>query len=160
MTETSYTPAATPASPAEAATKLETLSKNSEWASKVLTGSGPHVREFNDLIAKRSGSDKLDQVIAGTAEVPWLETTMNGELSTYKLATTVADLRERGLDDATIKQAISGAAVSKAEFDAVKRLHEDRLGDATWTANLLKGAAKERRELTLAQVVLAGGWTA
>ena len=62
MSETSYTPAATPATPAEAGAKLDALSKDSDWASKVLTGSGPHVREFNDLIGQKercrqAGSD-------------------------------------------------------------------------------------------------------
>lgn len=159
MTE-SYTPAATPATPAEAATKLETLSKNSEWASKVLAGSGPHVTEFKNLIAKKSAADRLGQILDGTFEAPLLETTINGELSSYKVGTMIADLREIGLEDAAIRQTIEAKPVSKTEFDAVKRLHADRLGNAEWTAKLLKGGATERRELTLMQVVLAGGWAA
>ena len=160
MSETSYTPAATPATPAEAGAKLDALSKNQDWASKVLTGSGPHVREFNDLIAKKSGSDKLDQILNGTIEPPILETVMPGELSTRNVMTSVADLREIGLEDAAIRQVVEGKPVSKTEFDAVKRLHADRLGNPEWTAKLLKGGASERRELTLMQVVLAGGWAA
>ena len=158
MSETSYTPAATPATPAEAGAKLDALSKNQDWASKVLTGSGPHVTELKDLIAKKSGTDRLGQILDGTFEAPILETTINGELSSYKVATMVADLREVGLDDATIRQAVEGSPVAKAEYDAVKRLHADRLSNQEWISKLLKGAAAERRELTLMQTVLAGGY--
>jgi hypothetical protein len=148
----------TATTPAAAAEKLDSLIANPEFRTKLLASGAAETREFHELMAAKSGGDRLGQIIAGTAEMPLLETTMNGELSTYKIATTVADLRERGLDDATIRQTITGASVSKAEFDAVKRLHEDRLGDADWTSKLLKGAAKERREFTLMQVVLAGGY--
>ena len=124
----------------------------------MLTGSGPHVREFQELVAKKSGGDKLDQILTGTIEPPLFETVMPGELSTRNVMTSVADLREIGLEDATIRQVVEGSPVAKAEYDAVKRLHADRLSNQESISKLLKGAAAERRELTLMQTVLAGGY--
>jgi hypothetical protein len=149
----------TATTPAAAAEKLDSLIANPEFRTKLLASGAAETREFHELMAaKSSGENKLDKIIAGTAEVPWLETTMNGELSTYKIASTVSDLRERGLDDATIKQAMESHPISKTEFDAVKRLHAERLGNAEWTSKLLKGGATERRELTLMEVALACGY--
>jgi hypothetical protein len=153
----SYVPAATPATAAEAATKLDTLAKNLEWAKGVLTGSGPHVQEFQDLVSKSGSADKLDLIIAGKIEPPIFETTVNGELNSYKIATTVADLRERGLDDATIRQAISNAPVSASERDAAKELRAVRLSDKEWTAKWLAGDRSAQKEMTLLNIIISGG---
>ena len=99
MTE-SYTPAATPATPAEAGAKLDALSKNQDWASKVLAGSGPHVREFNNLIAKKSGGDTSRPNHGRHVRGAIVETIMDGELSIVQRQDLIADLREIGLEDA------------------------------------------------------------
>ena len=156
MTE-SYTPGATPATPAEASARLDTLAKNSDWASGVLTGSGPHVREFQELVAKKSGGDKLDQILTGTIEPPLFETVMPGELSTRNVMTSVADLREIGLEDATIRQVVEGKPVSRAEHDAVKALKADRLSDKEWRAKFLAGDRAAVRDMALMNIVIVGG---
>lgn len=157
MSEESNLPAP-PATPAEAAARLDGLMADPKWASKMLSGNGPEVRELHDLVAKKSSGDKIDQIIAGTVEPPIFETLHEGQLSTRNVMTSVADLREIGLTDAVIRQAIEGKPVPRAEYAAVKRLHADRLANAEWTAKLLKGGAVERRELTLMQIVLACGY--
>ncbi len=158
MTE-SYTPAAPPATPAEAGAKLDALSKNQDWASKVLTGSGPHVREFNDLIAKKSGSDKLDQVIAGTAEVPLVDLVTDRQLSTYNQLIAAADLREIGVSDSAIRQIFEKKPVSRAEYDAVKALKADRLADKEWRAKYMANDRVAVRDMALMNIVIVGGHT-
>lgn len=148
---------AAPATAAEAAARLDILSADAAWSAKVLAGHGPAVREFQDLVAKKSGGDKLDQIIAGTAEVPPFETVMGGELSTHNQMLTAGDLRDVGLSDGAIRQVFENKPVSRAEYDAVKRLHGDRLKDADWTKKLLGGDKVAHRDLLLMQVVLNAG---
>ena len=161
MTDFSGLAAAVLTARTEAGAQLDGLIANPEFRSKLLAAGAAETRQFHELMAAKSGGEnKLDKIIAGTAEMPLMEATTNNELSTHKIATSVSDLREVGLSDDEIKQAVTGAPVSKAEYDAVKRLHADRLGNPEWTAKLLKGGATERLELTRMQVVLAGGWAA
>ena len=159
MSETSYTPAATPATPAEAGAKLDALSKNSDWASKVLTGSGPHVREFHDLVGKKSGADKLDQIIAGTAEVPLVDLVTDGQLSTYNQLIAAADLREIGVSDTAIRQVFEKKPVSFAEYNAVKGIKADRLADKEWRAKYMANDRVAVRDMALMNIVIVGGHT-
>ena len=147
-----------PAPPTEAAARLDALTLDKDWCAKVLSGSGSQVRELHELIAKKSGVDKLDQIIAGTAAAPMLETVTGGALTIHNQMLAAQGLREAGLSDATIRQAFENKPVSKAEFDLVQRLHKERLGNAEWVARLLKNDAATRREFMAAMVVMNLGF--
>jgi hypothetical protein len=102
--------------------------------------------------------DQLDKIIAGTAKVEPFETTTGGQISTYNAMQTAAGLREIGLTDSQIKQALAGKPVPKAEYDAIKTMRSDRLGNQEWTAKYLKGDAQARREMALMNTVIVNGY--
>jgi hypothetical protein len=154
----SYTPAAIPATPAEAGARLDSLLATPEWASQLTSGSGPHVREFSDLMAAKSGTDRLGQIIAGTAEVPMIETVTAGQLSTYNQMLSAADLREIGVSDSAIRQLFEGKPVSRVEHDAVKALKADRLSDKEWRAKYLANDRAAVRDMALMNTVIVGGF--
>jgi hypothetical protein len=104
------------------------------------------------------GGDQLDRVIAGTAKVEPFETTTGGQISTYNAMQTAAGLREIGLTDSQIKQAMAGKPVPKAEYDAIKIMRSDRLGNKEWTAKYLSGDAQARREMALMNTVVVNGY--
>jgi hypothetical protein len=104
------------------------------------------------------GGDRLDQIIAGTVKIEPFETTTGSEISTYNAMQTAAGLREIGLTDSQIKQAMAGQPVPKAEYDMIKMLRSDRMGNTEWTAKYLKGDAQARREMALMNTVIVNGY--
>jgi hypothetical protein len=65
-------------------------------------------------------------------------------------------LRQLGLDDATVVQAIDGAAVSPQEVAMAKMMKAAKLSDAAWTDRWLKGGLLEKSEMTKINVILRG----
>jgi hypothetical protein len=104
------------------------------------------------------GGDRLDKIIDGTAKVEPFETVTGGEISTYNAMQTAAGLRDIGLTDPQIKQAMAGKPVPKAEYEAIKIMRGDRTGDPAWTARYLKGGAPEVRQMALMNMVIANGY--
>jgi hypothetical protein len=160
-------------SPTEAAARLEMMKmappatglaarlENDEWRQALLAGNGPHVKEFNDLLQKKAeADDRLDKIVAGTAEVPFMETVTGGQITTRNAIQAAEDLRGFGLNDESIKQAIAGTPVSRAEYDAVKILRGDLMADKEWSAKLLAGDPAATREFTLMNTIVANGYVA
>lgn len=154
---TSITPAA-PSTPAEATARLDVLTADPAWAGKLLSGSGPVVKEFQDLMKMKTAGDPIASILDGTAVSPLIETVTDGKLTTYKQMLGVEQLREAGVGDEGIRQLFEGKPVSKAEYDAVAAMRADCLGDADWTKKLLAGDRATRREFTLMNIVLVGGF--
>jgi hypothetical protein len=147
----------TPATPAAAAAKLDSLVANPDFRTKLLAAGAAETRQFHELMAAKSGGDKLDQVIAGTAEVPLVELVTAGQLSTYNQMISAADLREIGVGDLAIRQVFEKRPVSRAEHDAVKALKADRLSDKEWRAKFLAGDRAAVRDMALMNIVIVGG---
>jgi hypothetical protein len=148
-------------SPAQAAAKLSDLMNSDEWREKYLAGSGPAVRSYNELAAKKAeaeADERLDAIVAGTAEPPWLEMTTGGQITTRAAMQTAEQLRGFGMNDEQIKQVLSGARVSRAEYDAIKLLRADRMGNRDWTTKLLAGDFQAGREFALMNTVIANGY--
>jgi hypothetical protein len=159
---------ALPVTQEQAATATATLAerqKNPEWNAKLvsMTDGYPEKREFAKLMDASSrdtakGESRLDKIIAGKAQVEMGEVTTSGEISTANAIKTVETLRDAGLTDPQIKQALSGAPVSKAEYEAVRIIKSDRLGNREWTQRYLAGGAQERREMLLINTIISNGY--
>src|SRR5258707_948834 len=113
------TPGASPAPPANAAearSRIDALIADKEKGAKLLSGDAEVNREYRDLRAKADNPDPADQVaVALSGEI--------GEMpdSTVKmLAETAGMLREVGLSEPVIEQALRGHAVSEQEFKLVE----------------------------------------
>jgi hypothetical protein len=104
------------------------------------------------------GGDRLDKIIAGTAETSTAETTTGGQISTRQAMESAGWLREAGLTDPQIKQVLSGQPVPKAEYEQIKLLRSDLIGNKEWAAKLTSGDAKAGREFLLMNTVIANGY--
>ncbi|HEY1982968.1 MAG TPA: hypothetical protein VGH13_23050 [Xanthobacteraceae bacterium] len=155
--ETSVAQTAAGSAAEQAVAKLAERQKNSDWTAKVLSGSGPEVKEFHELMAAKSGGDKISAIIDGSAEVSSFEVTTGGELSTYNQMQSAEWLREMGIDDKSIRQILTGAEVSKQEFDAAKTRRSDRMQDAEFVKRWLSGNREAAREMTLLNIIIASG---
>jgi hypothetical protein len=104
------------------------------------------------------GGDRLDRIIAGTEKVEMGEVTTGGSLSTANTIKSAEWLREANLTDPQIKQALSGKPVAKAEYEAIKILRSDRMGNKDFVAKWLGGDAQAKREMLLMNTVIANGY--
>lgn len=147
----------------EAAAKLSELMADKAWAAKLLSGDGPQVKEFAQLMAAKSGSagegDRLDQIIAGTIADPApFETVTNGQLTTRNQITSAEALRDLGVSPGAIRQVFEAKPSSRADYDAVRNLKADRLGDQDWIKRYLAGDRTAVRDMALMNIVLVGGY--
>jgi hypothetical protein len=146
-----------PTTAAEAKVRLDHLSRDPKWGEKLIAGDTDTLKGFRDLsalAAEAQPGDQLDRVIAGTAERPMMETVTDGQLSTGKLMSAVEGLREIGLSDDAIKEAINGGKNSAVIHRAVQELKTKLFGDPAWVKRYLDGGAIERRQATLISIAL------
>jgi hypothetical protein len=151
-----------PTTPAQAKARLDQLSRDESWRQDYLNGNPNARKEFARLTAQAAstdtGSDRLGQVLSG-AGAPGRaadEPTVQGELPTHDLVSAVSDLREIGLNDAQIRQAVEGSKVSRAEFQAAQTLHNALYSNPDWVKLLMSGNTDCRREATLLSIILSG----
>jgi hypothetical protein len=127
-------------SPQQAAARLQDLMQNEKWSAALTAGNGPQGQEFRALMEKKFADDaRLDRIVAGTETAAPFETVANGELTTSKLMASAEQMRNFGLTDDAIKQAISDTPVSRSEFNAVKILRGDMMADKDFAAAVLSG---------------------
>jgi hypothetical protein len=146
----------------QARLRLEGLLENPEWQKRYLAGNGPERRESEALTAKKNevADNRLDRIIDGTEIVRELETVANGELSTFKMMQAAEHMKSFVNDTALIKQALTSAPVSRAEYDAVKTLRGELMADKDFTDALLAGNPVAVREFTLMNTIVANGYVA
>jgi hypothetical protein len=150
---------------ATATKQLAELKAHPDFAAKfVSTTDGFDVKREYARLAKLSqhdttrGGDRLDRVISGVEPVPFMETTTGGEISTANMIKSAEWLREANLTDPQIKQALSGKPVAKAEYEAIKILRSDRMGNKDFVAKWLGGDVQAQREMLLMNTVIANGY--
>ena len=85
----------------QATAQLAEKLNNPEWRTAWLAGNGPQRKEYETLTAARNADaatagDRLDKIIAGTAEVPFMETTTAGQISTLAAMDMAASLQAAG----------------------------------------------------------------
>ena len=142
---------APPATPAEAATRLDQLKTDPAWMKAFLAGAGETVKQFQDLHQMIAKGDEVDAAMAGV--LPELRTSQFMEM-----IGTASMLRETGIRDEIIKDVLAGThQVTKAEYDATVRWKADHLSNAEWGKRLTSGDNEARRELALANIIITGG---
>lgn len=147
-----------PTDAAGARAKLDALTANKSWSERYLNGGVDETREFKELTAMVASTDpavRLERVLAGEVHNnSVIETVSGDELSTSKLAIAVDGLREVGLSDEAIREAISGGKNTAVIHRATRELKERLFGDPAWVKRYLDGGAPERRQATLISIVL------
>jgi hypothetical protein len=152
-------PSATPTDSIGAKARLDALSADPEWSKKFFAGDQAARAEFARLTGQVAAGNPTADALAGAkpSETFELETTVGGQLNTRNRADAVAGLRELGLGDAVVAQAIDGAAVSEHEVAMATQAKAMRLSDKTWTDRYLAGGLAEKREMGLLNVILSSG---
>jgi hypothetical protein len=150
-------PVVAPADAQDARARLDVLSRDASFANALFSGSIAARQQFDSLIAAAAGGDDVADAVAGIVEpaLPLIEATAFGSLPRRAIETTIAGLRDAGLNDATIAEAINLPPVSRAEFMAVQGFQAKCHGDAEWRGRLLSGDYEARRQHTLICVVLS-----
>ena len=105
-------PSVVPQDAQDARQQLDLLSRNASWADSLFKGNVETRKQFDELVAKAAGGDDVADAVVGIVEpaTPLFETTANGELPRRHVEGAIAGLRDAGLNDASIEQAVNLAA--------------------------------------------------
>jgi hypothetical protein len=143
-------------SPAAAANaELSGLVNNKEWAAKYFAGDSAARAKFTELTTAVANSDTLPDAIAGTAVAPPLiETVVDGDLPFFARSSAIQQMRETGLSDQAILEAITGKPNTRAIVEEAKAYQRARHGDPEWVARLLKGDFQAKKEQLLLSIIL------
>jgi hypothetical protein len=155
--ETRPAPTITPIDSQDAKVTLDVLSRNPGWADSLLKGDVATRKQFDELVAKAAGEDNVGDAIAGIVEpaTALFETTANGELPRRHVEGAIAGLRDSGLDDASIEQAVTLPPISRSEFMQAQALKTKLHGTAEWRGKLLSGDYEATRQHNLLAVLLS-----
>jgi hypothetical protein len=141
----------------DARAQLDLLSRNASWAESLFKGNVETRKQFDELVAKAAGGDDVGDAVAGIVELstPLFETTANGELPRRHVEGTIAGLRDAGLNDAAIEQAVNLPPISRSEFMAAQAFQAKCHGTAEWRSRLLSGDYEATRQHNLLSVLLS-----
>ena len=146
--------------PAEARAALDERIANAAWSDRFMNGHVETKREFESLTEMvASAHSRLDMILDGTAEAQFMEVTSNDPdigpaLSTDKMSQLVAQFRESGFSDATIRQAFGQVSVTPEEHRTVSALKDQKMANADFQKRYLAGDLEARREMDLMNIVL------
>jgi hypothetical protein len=141
----------------DARMQLDLLSRNASWAESLLKGNVETRKQFDELVAKAAGGDDTADMVANIVELtpPLFETTANGELPRRHVEGTIAALRDAGLSDGAIEQAVNLPPISRTEFMAAQAFQAKLHGTAEWRSKLLSGDYEATRQHNLLCVLLS-----
>jgi hypothetical protein len=141
----------------DARATLDLLSRDASFARELFSGSIEARKRFDELVAKSAAGDDVGDAVAGIVEpaVPLFETTANGELPRRHVEGAIASLRDAGLSDASIEQAVNLPPISRAEFMQAQALQTRLHGTAEWRGKLLSGDYEATRQHNLLCVLLS-----
>jgi hypothetical protein len=141
----------------DARATLERLSRDKSWADSLFNGNVATRKQFDELVAKAADADSVGDSVAGIVELstPLFETTANGELPRRHVEGTIAGLRDAGLNDAAIEQAVTLPPISRSEFMAAQAFQARLHGTAEWRGRLLSGDYEATRQHNLLCVLLS-----
>jgi hypothetical protein len=148
-------PSATPTDSIGAKARLDALVKDPAWAKSYWDGNPSARREFSELTEKIANGNPTADALAGAPPAE-IEITVGGQLNSRNRAEAVAGLRELGMDNQTVLQAIDGATVSAHEVTMARQAKAMRMSDSAWTARYMAGGLAEKREMGLLNVILSG----
>jgi hypothetical protein len=148
-------PSVVPQDAQDARQQLDLLSRNPSWAQSLFSGNLETRKQFDELVAKAAGGDNVGDAIANIVEpaVPLFETTVNGELPRRHVEGTIAGLRDAGLNDAAIEQAVNLPPISRAEHAAAEAFWARCKGSAEFRSKLLSGDYEATRQFNLVSVL-------
>jgi hypothetical protein len=155
--ETRPAPTLTPVDAQDARVTLDVLSRNPSWAEALFRGDVATRKQFDELVAKAADADQIADAVAGIVEpvTPLFETTVNGELPRRHVEGTISALRDGGLNDASIEQAVTLPPISRTELMAAQALKTKLHGTAEWRGKLLSGDYEATRQHNLLAVLLS-----
>jgi hypothetical protein len=141
----------------DARMQLDLLSRNASWAESLLKGNVETRKQFDELVAKAAGGDDTADMVANIVELtpPLFETTANGELPRRHVEGTIAALRDAGLSDGAIEQAVNLPPISRTEFMAAQAFQAKLHGTVEWRSKLLSGDYEATRQHNLLCVLLS-----
>jgi hypothetical protein len=150
-------PSVVPQDAQDARQQLDLLSRNASWAESLFKGNVETRKQFDELVAKAAGGDSVGDAVVGIVEpaLPLFETTANGELPRRHVEGTIASLRDSGLNDASIEQAVNLPPISRAEFMEAQAFQVRCHGNAEWRGKLLSGDYEATRQHNLLSVLLS-----
>ena len=149
-------PTATPTTPAEAHARIAAVAKDKSYYDKLTAGDVDTRREWSLLQELASRGDQIEAAMSD-APIPEIEIT-NSErpIPTRNLRSAVEWLRDDGIRDEVTREFLSGRQISPEERAAVEQFQKTEMhGDAEWVKRFLNGGQKEKRQQTLASIVLA-----
>jgi len=140
---------------------LERLRSDPHHLDRKLAGNAMARDDEQSLIARiaiaesKAEAERLDRPTTEKIDLPSLiETTTEGMLPQREMLVAVNDLKDLGLNDACINQAVNGSRERPEIIAAAKERLEARLSDPEWVKKLNAGDRATRRELTLINIVL------
>ena len=141
----------------DARAQLDLLTRNPSWAEGLLKGNVETRKQFDELVAKAAGGDDVGDAVAGIVEpaLPLIETTAGGALPRRAVEATISGLRDAGLSDASIEQAVNLPPISRAEFMQAQALKSRLYGTAEFRSKLLTGDYEATRQHNLLCVLLS-----
>jgi hypothetical protein len=150
-------PSVVPQDAQDARATPDRLSRDASWAQSLFSGNVAARKQFDELVAKAAGGDDVADAVAGIVEpaTPLFETTANGELPRRHVEEAIASLRDSGLNDASIEQAINLPPISRAEFTAAQALGAKLYGSAEFRSKLLSADYEATRQHNLLCVLLS-----
>jgi hypothetical protein len=150
-------PSIVPQDAQDARVMLDRLSRDASWAQRLFSGNVEARRQFDELVAKAAAGDDVGDAIAGIVEpaLPLIETVAEGELPRRAVEATISGLRDSGLNDDSISQAVNLPPISRAEFMAAQAFQARCHSSAEWRSKLLSGDYEATRQHNLLAVLLS-----
>ena len=150
-------PSLIPQDSQDARQQLDLLSRNASWADSLFKGNVETRKQFDDLLAKAAAANDTEDMVAGIIEpvTPLMEVTGDGELPRHAVEQTISGLRDSGLNDASLEQAVNLPPISRAEFMQAQAFKAKCHGNAEWRGKLLSGDYEATRQHNLLAVLLS-----
>jgi hypothetical protein len=141
----------------DARATLDRLSRDPTFANALLSGSIEARKHWDTLHAVIAGGNDTQDMIAGIVELtpPIIETVAEGELPRRAVEATISGLRDSGLNDESISQAVNLPPISRSEFMAAQAFKAQCHGNAEWRSKLLSGDYEATRQHSLLAVLLS-----
>jgi hypothetical protein len=142
-----------PPTPQEAAARIEELKANPEWRDRFLAGNGPQVTEFQNLTTIAHSDRQANQIEMAVAGQ--LYNGLAGQPAGHmEDVATAAMLRDAGLGDDEIRQAVRGDPVTQAEYDTARREKDALMRDRDFAAKYLAKNGPEFAKMSRLNLIL------
>jgi hypothetical protein len=130
------------------AAKLARFTTDREKGQKLLNGDVATRREMDALVreAATDANPARAAMSGNLPEIPTSEQRLMANMATW--------LREEGISEEAIEQALSNREISQAEHDAAKNWKEQKLSDGDWVKKWLSGDALCKKEMKYASIIL------